>query len=197
MNIILLGPPGAGKGTQARILVERDGLVQLSTGDILRQAVKEGTEVGMKAKAVMEAGQLVSDEIVTGCVSERLDQPDCAGGVIFDGFPRTTAQAKALDNLLVEKGMRIDAVIEMRVPDEYLIDRINTRAAETGGTRADDNEETLKKRLSVYHAETAPLIEYYRTAGKLLSIDGTTEIDQVTSQIQNVLSQGAPDTPTG
>ncbi|MEM6676849.1 MAG: adenylate kinase [Pseudomonadota bacterium] len=187
MNIILLGPPGAGKGTQAKTLVDHHCMVQLSTGDMLRAAVKEGSEIGLKAKAVMEAGQLVSDEIVTGCVSARLDQPDVAGGVIFDGFPRTTAQAQALDELLVEKGMQIDAVIEIRVPDEYLVDRIKTRAAETGGTRADDNEETLKKRLAVYHAETAPLIDYYRAGGKLVTIDGTAAIDAVTREMEQVL----------
>ncbi|MEM6973341.1 MAG: adenylate kinase [Pseudomonadota bacterium] len=187
MNIILLGPPGAGKGTQAQRLVRSHGMVQLSTGDMLRAAVSEGSDIGRKAKAVMEAGQLVSDEIVTGCVSARLDQPDVAGGVIFDGFPRTTAQAEALDTLLLDKGMQIDAVIEMRVPDAYLVDRIKTRAAETGGTRADDNEETLKKRLFVYHAETAPLITYYRASGKLVSIDGTVEIDAVTRQMTDVL----------
>ncbi len=183
MNIILLGPPGAGKGTQAVRLVEGRGLVQLSTGDMLRAAVKAGSEVGLKAKAVMESGQLVSDDIVIGVVSERLDAPDVKSGVIFDGFPRTTAQAEALDKLLAEKGMALDAVVEMQVPDDLLVGRIQTRAAETGGTRADDNVETLKKRLAVYHAETAPLIEYYRGTGKLRTVDGALAMDDVTTAI--------------
>lgn len=191
MNIILLGPPGAGKGTQATVLVERDGMVQLSTGDMLRAAVKAGTEVGKKAKAVMDAGQLVSDDIVIGVVSERLDQPDAKNGVIFDGFPRTTAQAAALDELLVEKDMELHAVVEMQVRDELLLDRIKTRAAESGGTRADDNEETLKERLQVYHSETAPLIDYYRGTGKLKSVDGMADIDAVTVAIAEALGKGS------
>ena len=190
MNIILLGPPGAGKGTQAQILMDGQGLVQLSTGDMLRAAAKAGTEVGLRAKAVMDAGNLVSDEIVIGIVSERLDQPDTKAGVIFDGFPRTTAQAEALDKLLAEKGLNLDAVVEMQVRDEFLLDRIKTRAAESGGTRADDNEETLKERLAVYHAETAPLIDYYRGTGKLKTVNGMTGIDEVSGAIAAALGLG-------
>jgi adenylate kinase len=192
VNIILLGPPGAGKGTQAKIIMENRGMLQLSTGDMLRAAVAAGSDVGKKAKAVMEAGGLVSDDIVIGVVSERLDAPDAKAGVIFDGFPRTTAQAEALDTLLADKGMALDVVIEMEVADDLLVDRIKTRAAETGGTRADDNEETLKQRLKVYHAETAPLISYYRDTGKLRTVDGMADIGSVTASIDAVLdSAGA------
>ena len=213
MNIILLGPPGAGKGTQARILVERDGMVQLSTGDMLRAAVSAGTEVGRKADAVMKAGGLVSDEIVVGVVDERLDQPDIANGVIFDGFPRTTPQAEALDRLLADKGMSLDAVVNMEVDDAAMVDRISGRYTcadcgegyhdtqkrpakdgvcdKCGSTefkrRKDDNAETVASRLKEYHAETAPLIEYYSTTGKLRSVDGMADIDEVTAAIKAAL----------
>ena len=216
MNIILLGPPGAGKGTQARILMDSTGMVQLSTGDMLRAAVSAGTEVGLKAKAVMEAGDLVSDEIVIGIVDERLDQPDVAQGVIFDGFPRTDAQAKALDDLLARKGMALDAVVNMEVDDEAMIGRVSGRYTcagcgegyhdqdkqpakdgvcdKCGSTdfkrRADDNAETVRSRLVAYHADTAPLIAYYQGTGKLKNIDGMADIDQVTAAIKTAL-QGA------
>lgn len=214
MNIILLGPPGAGKGTQARLLCESDGLLQLSTGDMLRAAVVAGSDVGQRAKAVMEAGQLVSDEIVVGVVSERLDQPDVARGVIFDGFPRTEAQAEALDTLLAQKGMRLDAVISMEVDDEELVHRISGRYTcamcgegyhddykqpategvcdKCGGTefkrRADDNAETVRARLVAYHAETAPLIAHYRAAGKLKSVDGMADIQAVHDSIRAAIT---------
>jgi len=214
MNVILLGPPGAGKGTQARMLAEREGMIQLSTGDMLREAVAAGTEVGKRAKAVMEAGELVSDDIVIGVVSDRLDQPDAQkNGVIFDGFPRTTAQAEALDELLARKGMTLDAVISMDVDDEQLVDRVSGRFTcancgegyhdrykqpavegvcdKCGSTefkrRADDNAETVRARLAAYHADTAPLIEYYRRAGKLETVDGMADIDEVADQISKVL----------
>lgn len=213
MNIILLGPPGAGKGTQARIIEERHGLVQLSTGDMLRAAVAAGSEVGKKAKVVMEAGQLVSDEIVIGVVSERLDQPDVKAGAIFDGFPRTAAQAEALDGLLVEKGMILDAVVSMDVDDDLLVDRVSGRYTcancgegyhdshkrpvqegvcdKCGSTefnrRADDNAETVRSRLKAYHADTAPLIEYYKRAGKLKTVDGMADIDTVAAEIDAAL----------
>ena len=216
MNIILLGPPGAGKGTQARMLMERDGMVQLSTGDMLRAAVAAGSEVGQKAKAVMEAGQLVSDDIVIGVVSERLDAPDVSQGVIFDGFPRTAAQAEALDGLLAEKGLRLDAVVSMEVDDELLVDRVSGRytcagcgegyhdrhkkPAEEGvcdkcgstefKRRPDDNAETVRARLGAYHAETAPLIAYYERAGKLKSVDGMADIDEVFAQIRKAMGLG-------
>jgi adenylate kinase len=209
VNIILLGPPGAGEGTQARILTETRGLVQLSTGDMLRAAVAAGTEVGRKADAVMKAGQLVSDAIVIGVVDDRLDAPDVRGGVIFDGFPRTTAQAEALDRLLAEKGMSLDAVINMEVDDEAMIGRISGRYTcaacgegyhdtekrpatagvcdKCGATefkrRKDDNAETVRARLVEYHAETAPLIAYYARTGKLKSVDGMAEIGAVTAAI--------------
>ncbi|WP_138469803.1 adenylate kinase [Poseidonocella sp. HB161398] len=193
MNIILLGPPGAGKGTQAQRLIDSQGMVQLSTGDMLRAAVKAGTEIGLKAKAVMEAGDLVSDEIVIGVVSERLDQDDvqASSGVIFDGFPRTSAQAEALDKLLESKDMSLDVVIEMQVPDELLIGRIEKRAAESGGSRADDNAETLKKRLATYHKDTAPLVEYYRGTGKLKSVNGDQPMDDVTAAIIGAITVSA------
>jgi adenylate kinase len=191
MNLILLGPPGAGKGTQAERLVANRGLVQLSTGEMLRAAVKAGTEVGKRAEAVMKAGGLVSDEIVIGIIADRIDQPDCANGFILDGFPRTLAQASALDKLLEQKGKTLDAVIEIKVDDGILVSRIENRARETlaaGGTvRADDNAEALKTRLMAYYRETAPLIGYYYALGQLKSVDGMAPIDDVTRQIATLL----------
>jgi len=189
MILILLGPPGAGKGTQAARLVDNRGLVQLSTGDMLRAAVKAGTEVGSRAKAIMDRGDLVPDEVMIEIISDRIAEPDCAKGVILDGFPRTLAQADALGELLSARGRRLDAVIEIKVDDAILIDRIEGRAAQTeGGARGDDNAEALKTRLSVYHEQTAPLIEYYASRGTLKSVDGMAGIDDVASQIEAVVS---------
>lgn len=184
MNLIFLGPPGAGKGTQAERVQKAHGLVQLSTGDMLRAAVAEGSELGQQVKDIMARGDLVPDDIVVKIIADRIDQPDARNGFILDGFPRTLAQAEALDRMLAEKGMKLDAVIEIRVDDSILLDRIRKRAAETGGERADDNEETLKKRLQVYHEQTAPLIPYYESQGKLIVVDGMKPIDEVTREIE-------------
>lgn len=189
MNLILLGPPGAGKGTQAESMVRTHTLVQLSTGEMLRAAVAAGSDVGKQAKAIMERGDLVPDEVVIGIIADRVDEPDCAGGFILDGFPRNTAQAEALDLMLSEKGLELDGVIEIRVDDTILISRIETRAAQTGGERADDNAETLKKRLVVYHNQTAPLLPYYQGQGKLKVVDGMKSIEEVTGQIDEILAE--------
>jgi adenylate kinase len=213
MNIILLGPPGAGKGTQAREIVTKRGLVQLSTGDMLRAAVKAGTAIGLKAKAIMDKGSLVPDGIVIGIIEDRIAAPDCKNGFILDGFPRTLAQAEALDKLLDSKKKKLDVVIELRVDDTALIERISGRFScakcwagyhdkfkqpwtvgvcdVCGSTqfsrRADDNAETVKNRLMAYYRETAPLIGYYFAKGKLRPVDGMAAIEEVTRQIDNVL----------
>jgi len=212
MNIILLGPPGAGKGTQARKLVDERGMIQLSTGDMLREARRSGTEMGKKVAAIMDAGELVTDEIVIGLIREKLEG-DKAGGFIFDGFPRTLAQADALGALLDEEGETLDTVIEMRVDDEALVARITARSTcakcgevynditkpipadgkctVCGGTefkrRADDNEESLKTRLMEYYKKTSPLIGYYYAKGDLSVVDGLAEIDEVAGAIKAVL----------
>lgn len=192
MKLILLGPPGAGKGTQAETLAKRRGLVQLSTGDMLRAAVKAGTEIGLKAEAIMKSGGLVPDEVVIGIIAERITQPDCANGFILDGFPRTLKQAAALDELLDSMGTILDAVIELKVNDEALLARIENRARETiaaGGTpRADDNAEALKTRLMAYYKETSPLIGYYFAQGKLRTLDGMAPIPEVGRQIDELLA---------
>lgn len=213
MIVILLGPPGAGKGTQAQKIQSSQGLVQLSTGDMLRAAVTAGTEVGKKAKDFMEAGKLVTDEIVVGIISDRIEEDDCKQGFLLDGFPRTVAQAEALDNTLDQKSLKLDAVIEMKVDDEALVDRVTGRytCAECnqgyhdenlkpkvdgvcdncGSTnfkrRADDNRETVSSRLDSYHAQTAPLLPYYESKGVLKTVDGMADIDDVTTQIKDVL----------
>ena len=192
MNLILLGPPGAGKGTQAQSLAEQLGLVQLSTGEMLRAAVKEGTEVGRRAEAIMKSGGLVPDDVVIGIIAERIDKPDCARGFILDGFPRTLKQAEALDRLLTSRGKGLHAVVELRVDDEALLSRIENRARETiaaGGTvRADDNAEALRKRLTAYYRETSPLIGYYFALGKLRTIDGMAAIPEVARALDEVLA---------
>ena len=187
MNIILFGAPGAGKGTQAEKLVAKYGLVQLSTGDMLRAAISAGTDLGKRAKGIMDRGDLVSDDIIVGMIAARLDDKDCANGVILDGFPRTVAQAEALDEMLTSKGLSLDGVIEIRVDEAALFARIENRAAETGGARSDDNADTLRKRLAVYHENTAPLLPYYRDKGVLKSVDGMATIDEVAAQIESIL----------
>ncbi|SEG16647.1 adenylate kinase [Jhaorihella thermophila] len=213
--LILLGPPGAGKGTQARMLQDRFGLVQLSTGDLLRAAVAAGTEAGRAAQAVMEAGELVSDDIVIAILRDRLAEPDCARGVILDGFPRTTVQAEALDALLAETGQKINAAVSLEVEDAAMVTRISGRYTcancgegwhdsfkqpaqngicdKCGGTaftrRADDNAETVASRLAAYHAQTAPLIAYYRDKGVLREIDAMGEIDAIAADLARIVEQ--------
>jgi len=191
MNLILLGPPGAGKGTQAQFLVEKRNMIQLSTGDMLREARTSGTEMGNKVAAVMDRGDLVTDEIVIGLIREKLEAGGDHGGFIFDGFPRTLAQADALGDLLAETGQTLDHAIELAVNDEILVERILGRAADAvaaGGTaRADDNEESLKIRLMAYYKQTSPLIGYYHAKGDLSSVDGLGAMDEVESAIAGVL----------
>jgi adenylate kinase len=192
MRLILLGPPGSGKGTQAQRLVQSYGIVQLSTGEMLRAAVAAQTPVGVKAKDIMASGGLVPDDIVVGIISDRIDQPDAANGFILDGFPRTVPQAEALDELLKKKHMKLDAVIELRVNESALIDRVETRAAETRArgeeVRIDDTPEVLTKRLASYRSLTEPLIHYYSERRKLLTVDGMMTIEHVTREINRILA---------
>lgn len=191
MRLILLGPPGSGKGTQAQRLVQRYGIVQLSTGEMLRAAVAAGTPVGLKAKDVMAAGGLVPDEIVVGIISDRIDQPDAKSGFVLDGFPRTVPQAEALDALLKHKHMKLDAVIELRVNESALLSRVEARVAQMRArgedVRVDDTPEVLAKRLASYRAQTEPLIHYYSERRKLLTVDGMMTIEEVTREINRIL----------
>lgn len=215
MNLILLGPPGAGKGTQAKLIASKYGLVQLSTGDMLRAAVKAGTEVGREAKAIMERGDLVPDSVVVRVIADRIEQPDCKKGVIFDGFPRNLPQAAALDTLLKSKRRKLNAVIELKVDDKLLIERITGRfACATCGAnyhdkfhlpkvngvcdackgttftrRPDDNVETVTNRLMVYYRETSPLIGYYFCKGNLRSLDGMGAIEDVSAAVEALLAE--------
>jgi adenylate kinase len=217
MRLILLGPPGAGKGTQAAWIKDTYGIPQLSTGEMLREAVAKGTAVGREAKSVMEAGQLVSDEIINRIVAERIDEPDCANGFILDGFPRTIPQAEALDRMLAERGLKLDAVVEIRVDNEALVERIAGRFScakcgagyhdtfkptkvagvcdECGSTefvrRKDDNAETVKSRLVAYEAQTAPLLPFYGAKGLVRTVDGMAPIEDVTAAIRRALDGAA------
>ena len=189
MNIILLGPPGAGKGTQSARLEEKYGLKQLSTGDMLRSAVASGSSLGRQAKEIIDQGALMPDALMIDMISERMEESDCGAGIIFDGFPRTVAQAEGLDALLARKNLQLDAVIEIKVPEEDLIGRIESRVAQAAGNgvRSDDTVDVLRERLRVYREQTAPILPYYRDRGSLKSVDGRGSIDEVAQEIEKIL----------
>ena len=192
MNIVLFGPPGAGKGTQAKILTRNRGWPQLSTGDMLRAAVKAQTDLGKKVDAVLTKGELVSDDVVVGIIADRMDQPDCASGAVFDGFPRTIAQAEALDRMLAARGKKIDVVLDLKVDEAVLVRRAEQRVKETvaqGGTpRSDDQPDTVRFRQQVYRDNTAPLLDFYGKQGKVVAIDGMAPIEAVTAEIAAALA---------
>jgi len=191
MRLILLGPPGAGKGTQAQRLVRKYGIVQLSTGDMLRAAVAAGTPVGLRAKSIMDAGQLVPDDVVVSIIADRIGQPDAKRGFVLDGFPRTVPQAEALERLLAERGLKLDGVIELKVDEGILLKRIENRVAEMTARgeklRADDNPDVLRGRLDAYRAQTAPLADHYAAKGMLKTVDGMAAVDEVTKAIHGLL----------
>lgn len=187
MKLVFLGPPGAGKGTQAQILVTTHGIPQLSTGDILRSAIAARTPMGLEAKTIMDRGDLVSDDVVNAIISERLDAPDCAKGFILDGFPRTISQADTLQDMLASKGTALDAVIEIKADEDVLVERVLNRAQESDGARADDNEEVIRNRLHVYRELTEPLVAYYADKGLLRSVDGMQPVENVTAAISNAI----------
>jgi len=191
LNLVLFGPPGAGKGTQAKLLTQMRGLPQLSTGEMLRAAIQAGTPLGLRSKALIEKGELVPDEVVIDIIAQRYDAPDCKGGAAFDGFPRTIAQAAALDQMLAARGRKIDLVLELKVDDQVLLSRVEQRIKAGGVLRSDDTPETLAHRLAVYYKNTAPLIDYYREQGKLRTVDGMAPIETVTRQIAAVLDAAA------
>ena len=190
MNIILLGPPGAGKGTQAKILQKAHGIIQLSTGDMLRSSVASGSKLGQQAKAVMDSGNLMPDDIMTQIISQRIEQTDCINGFILDGFPRTTEQALALEDMLESSDKVLDFVIEIVVDDEILVDRIKSRVEEMSqeDRRSDDNVETLRKRLGIYHEQTAPILPFYRERGMLNQVDGMMSITEVSNNIKQIVT---------
>ncbi len=196
MIVVLFGPPAAGKGTQAARIKLKYGIAHLSTGDMLRAAIAAGTETGLKAKSIMDAGKLVPDEVVVGIIADRIQQPDCANGFVLDGFPRTVKQAKALDTMLAGNELSVDHVVVMGVDEVELVKRVETRASDARASgqpvRADDDPETFKKRLGIYNAETAPILPYYVEQSKIRRTDGMKPIDQVTAQIDAILNGEKP-----